>query len=42
LVVVRIITRDVVQIPELLLRFLPIGLERFSPRSFMEGDAAVR
>ena len=42
LVVVRVVARDVIEIPELLLRLLAVGLEGFSPSSFMEGHAAVR
>jgi hypothetical protein len=42
LVVVRVVARDIIEIPELLPRLLAVGLEGFSPSSFMEGHAAVR
>jgi len=42
LVVVRVVAGDVVQIPELLLRLLSIGLEGLAPRPLVEGHAAVR
>ena len=42
LIIISIIPSDVIQIPELLLRFLSISLESFSPSSFMERDAPVR
>ena len=42
LIIISIIPSDVVQIPELLLRLLSIGLEGLAPRPLVERDAAVR
>ena len=42
LVVVRVVARDIIEIPELLLRLLSISFKGLAPRPLVQRDAAVR